>query len=461
MTTNTARKAVTVLGTAALALSLAACGTGGGADAGAGAEPGQPSASASSPASSASPSMSESMSGSASPSASASMSAGMPDESSGAMLMPASTGDPFADARTAAAHMPKTAETLAAGLATAADVQGDPTSDAATLRATLTAQLQEHVYLAGMTVATAYATDLESPETELASAALDENSRQLAGTIEAASDAETAEAFLALWREHIGYFVDYAAAAASGDAAGQEQAVADLEGYTREAGAFFEELTGGELPAEAVTESLHGHVDTLTTAIDGFAAGDPAAHDDLQAAAHHVGEAAGTISGGVVAATGMEGDPMDDAATLRAQLTYDLQEHVYLAGIAVFTAYTAEGGTDSEAFTAAAGTLDANSQALAEKVGSLAGEDQGAAFLDLWREHIGFFVDYAGARAAGDSQAAEQALADLDGYRPQAGDFFDGISGGELPAEDVAEGLGIHVETLAGAIDSMAEALVK
>ncbi|QCU79045.1 hypothetical protein E7744_13580 [Citricoccus sp. SGAir0253] len=455
MTTNTARKTTTVLGAVALALSLAACGAGGGA----GGESGQ----SSSPAASASPSMSESMSGamSASPSASAGMSEDMPEASSAAMPMPASTGDPFADARTAAAHMPETAETLAAGLVAAADVDGDPASEAATLRATLTAQLQEHVYLAGITVATAYATDLESPETELASAALDENSQELAATIEAASDAETAEAFLALWREHIGYFVDYAAAEKSGDAAGQEQAVADLEGYTREAGAFFEELTGGELPADAVTESLHGHVDTLTAAIDGLAAGDPAAYGDLRAAAHHVGEAAGTITGGVVAATGMEGDPMDDAAALRAQLTYDLQEHVYLAGIAVFTAYTAEGGTDSEAFTAAAGTLDENSQALAEAIGSLAGEDQGAAFLELWREHIGFFVDYAGARAAGDTEAAEQALADLDGYRPQAGEFLEGISGGELPAEEVAAGLGMHVETLAGAIDSMAEALVK
>jgi hypothetical protein len=444
MTMSTTNKTATVLGTLALALSLAACGAGGGDGAAGGG-----------------PSASSSASMSASPSASASMSAGMEHGSSGAMLMPASTGDPFADARTAAAHMPKTAEIMATGFATAADVDGDPASDAATLRATLTAQLQEHVYLAGMTVATAYATDLESPETELASAALDGNSQELAATIEAASDAETSEAFLELWREHIGYFVDYAAAARGGDEAGKEQAMADLEGYTQEAGAFFEELTGGELPAEAVTESLHGHVDTLTVAIDGFAAGDPAAYEDLRMAAHHVGEAAGTISGGVVTATGMEGDPMDDAATLRARLTYDLQEHVYLAGIAVFTAYTAEGGTDSEAFTAAAGILDANSEALAEKIGSLAGQEQGTAFLELWREHIGFFVDYAEAQASGDAEAAEQALMDLDGYRPQAGEFFDEISGGELPAADIAEGLGMHVETLAGAIDSMAEALVK
>lgn len=123
MTTNTTKKSAAVLGTIALALSLAACGAGGDA----GAQPDQSTASASM---------------SASPSASANTSGGMEGGASEDMPMPASTGDPFADARTAAAHMPKTAETLATGFATAADVGGDPSSDAATVRATLTAQLQ-------------------------------------------------------------------------------------------------------------------------------------------------------------------------------------------------------------------------------------------------------------------------------------------------------------------------------
>lgn len=38
---------------------------------------------------------------------------------------------------------------------------GDTNSDAAALRSTLTGQLHEHVYLAGMVVATAYATEGE------------------------------------------------------------------------------------------------------------------------------------------------------------------------------------------------------------------------------------------------------------------------------------------------------------
>ncbi|MPV38802.1 copper amine oxidase [Georgenia subflava] len=372
---------------------------------------------------------------------------------------PVSTGDPFADARTAAQHMPETAATLATGFVTALEIPGSVDSDAAVLRANLTALLQEHVYLAGIAVATAYAAGPDSAEFEAAAATLDENSVALSEAVGSLAGEEQGAAFLELWREHIGYFVDYAVAVQGGDTAARDEALADLDGYTGEAGAFFEQVSGGELPAADIASSLQMHVTTLTAAIDGLAAGSPEAYDALRAAAGHVVEAAGVLATGLATATGTEGDPNDEAATLRAELTAALQEHVYLASVAVFTAYTAEGGTDSEAFQAAAATLDANTVALSEAVGALAGEEQGDAFMALWREHIGYFVDYAG--AAGDDEAAQTALTELDGYRGEAGAFFEEISAGELPADAVAEGLAMHVQTLAGAIDSLGAALVQ
>ena len=375
-------------------------------------------------------------------------------------LMPMSTGDPFADARTAAAHMPETALTLATGLAAATGTEGDPASAAADLRAGLTSLLQEHVYLAGIAVATAYTAGADSAEFEAAAATLDENSVALSDAVGSLAGEEQGQAFLDLWRRHVGFFVDYAVAAKGGDQAGMDAAVANLQGYTTEAGAFFEQVSGGQLPAAAIAESLGMHITTLTAAIDALAAGDPTAYAKLQEAAAHVAMAAATLAGGFDAALELEGDPNDPASTLRAGLTELLQEHVYLASIAVFTAYTAEGGPESEAFTAAAGVLDENSVALSEAVASLAGAEQGEAFLGLWREHIGFFVDYAVATAGGDEEGRQEALAHLDGYRPQAGAFFEEVSGGELPADAVAEALTHHVETLAGAIDSLAGALV-
>ncbi|WP_250445898.1 hypothetical protein [Actinotalea sp. C106] len=376
-------------------------------------------------------------------------------------LMPMGTGDPFADARTAAAHMPETALTLATGLATATGTEGEVDSAAADLRAGLTALLQEHVYLAGTAVATAYTTGPDSDEFALAAEALDGNSVDLSTAIGELAGDEAEADFLALWREHVGFFVDYAVAQQAGDAEARDAALASLQGYTTDAGAFFEEISAGELPAAAIAESLEMHITTLTAAIDGLAAGDTGAYASLQEAASHVGMAAETIAGGLDTALDLDGDPSDPASTLRSDMTYLLQEHVYLAAISVFTAYTAEGGPESEAFTAAAGVLDENSVALSEAVTSLAGDENGAAFLDLWREHIGYFVDYAVARAGGDEQGTQDALRNLDGYRPQAGDFFEEVSGGELPSDAVAEGLTHHVETLAGAIDSLSAALVE
>lgn len=376
-------------------------------------------------------------------------------------LMPMGTDDPFVDARTAAAHMPETALTLATGLAAATGTAGDVASPAADLRAGLTALLQEHVYLAGIAVATAYTAGADSAEFEAAAAALDGNSVDLSEAIGSLAGEENAATFLEVWRSHIADFVDYAVARAGDDQAGVDQALSDLAAYTETAGGFFEQISNGALPADAIAQSLSMHVTTLTEAIDALAAGDPSAYAELQEAAAHVSESATTIAGGFDAALDLEGDPADDASTLRTGLTNLLQEHVYLASIAVFTAYTAEGGPESEAFTAAAGVLDENSVALSEAVTSLAGEENGAAFLDLWREHIGFFVDYAVAAAGDDEQGMQEALRNLDGYRPQAGAFFEDVSGGELPADAVAEGLGMHVETLAGAIDSLDAALVE
>lgn len=376
-------------------------------------------------------------------------------------IAPEGTGDPFADARTAAQHMPETGGTFAGAFSSALDLEGDSSSEAAELRSQMTAMLQEHVYLAGIAVATAYHAGPDSAEFELATETVDANSVALADAVGELAGDDARDQFLESWRAHIGYFVDYAVAVESGDTAGAEEAVANLRDYTTEAGMFFEEVSGGELPADAVTESLNGHVDTLAAAVDALAAGDPEAFSLLKMAGDHVVEGAAVLSGGLATATGLEGDPNDESSELRAALTANLNEHVYLAGIAVFVAYTDEEGLEGDAFAAAAEEVDVNAVELADAIGGLAGEENRDPFLQLWRDHIGYFVDYAGAVATEDDEAATAALEDLNQYRFDAGDFFEEVSAGELPADDVADGLAHHVKTLGGAIDSLNEALVQ
>ena len=336
-----------------------------------------------------------------------------------------------------------------------------PTTDdgASTLRAGLTSLLQEHVYLAGITIETAVDAggDLEAPAVQAAVATLDANSVALSEAVGSVAGPENGEAFLGLWREHIGFFVDYTLARATGDDAAAEQARADLDGYKQAAGAFFEEITAGEIPADALVENLNGHTETLFAAIDAVVAGDATAFDDLRMAAQHMFASALALSTGISAAAPemFPGDVTSAPAETRAVLTNLLQEHVYLAGIALEQAVEAGGDLEAPAVQAAVATLDANSVALSEVVGSVAGAENGEAFLGLWREHIGFFVDYTLGVATGDQAAADQARADLDGYKQAAGAFFEEITAGELPADALVESLNVHTDTVIATIDSL------
>lgn len=137
------------------------------------------------------------------------------------------------------------------------------------------------------------------------------------------------------------------------------------------------------------------------------------------------------------------------ASELRSTLSAGLTEHVYLAGIAVYAAVNAP-----DDFDAAAATLDENSVALSEAITSVYGDDAGAGFLELWRAHIGMFVDYTNAKAAGDDAAAKAAQDDLADYGVEFGDFIEGANP-ELPSEAIQASLQEHVKTLSAAIDAV------
>jgi hypothetical protein len=135
------------------------------------------------------------------------------------------------------------------------------------------------------------------------------------------------------------------------------------------------------------------------------------------------------------------------AAELRAGLTALLQEHVYLAGV---TTGTALSGDD---FKVPAATLDANSVALSKAIGSVYGEPAGKQFLELWRKHIGFFVDYTVGTATKDQAKKDKARADLDGYRADFGAFL-ASANPNLTKDAVAEALVPHVSSVFAAIDA-------
>lgn len=328
-----------------------------------------------------------------------------------------------------------------------------PTSDtpAAALRTALNGLLQEHVFLAAD--ATGAALGGRQAEFEAAATALDGNSVDLAKANGSVYGPEAEAAFLPLWRKHIGFVVDYSAGLIIKNTAMQEKAVNDLIAYSQEFGAFLNSASPS-LPADVVAELVKGHILTLKEVIDAQAAGDfTKAYTALRTAASHMPMIADAHAGAIVKQfpDKFPGSADSSAAALRSTLNLLLREHVFLAAAATNAALGAR-GTE---FKAAAAALDANSVALAQANGSVYGADAEAAFLPLWRKHIGFVVDYTVGVATNDTAKQEKAVNDLVAYSQEFGAFLNSASP-SLPADAVAELVKGHILSLKAVIDAQA-----
>lgn len=136
-------------------------------------------------------------------------------------------------------------------------------------------------------------------------------------------------------------------------------------------------------------------------------------------------------------------------AALKAKLNTLLSEHVYLAAAATGAAL---GGRDGE-FKAAAGALDNNSVDVSKAIGMVYGTGAEAAFLALWRKHIGFVVDYTTGIAGKDKMKADKAVNDLLQYTQDFGAFLSSANP-NLPKAAVADLVKGHVLTLKTVIDA-------
>ncbi len=182
----------------------------------------------------------------------------------------------------------------------------DPSNSAASeLRAGLTGLLDDHVWLAGTATGAALSKGATSSQFKAAAAELDANSVALAKAVGSAYPAAEAP-FLASWRQHIGFFVDYTVGVVTKDTAKQDKAKADLEGYRTTFGQLINSVVP-ELPAQAVADALTPHVSGLLAAIDAQAAGKTEQYNLLYLAAMHMPTTAKTLAGGIAANKGLAG----------------------------------------------------------------------------------------------------------------------------------------------------------
>ena len=172
-------------------------------------------------------------------------------------------------------------------------------SPAANLRVTLDRLLGEHAALAMNATNLGYSGSKSFPA---AAKSLDRNSVELSKAIASIYGAKAGNVFLNgkfQWRAHIGFFVDYTVALAKKDKAGQAKAVANLQRYTKEHGAFLATATG--LPKLAVQNDLLGHVLELKNQLDAYAKGDYTKSTALYREAYHHMFMTGDLLAGAIA----------------------------------------------------------------------------------------------------------------------------------------------------------------
>ncbi len=339
-------------------------------------------------------------------------------------------------------------------MGTTTEAAASVTSPAADLRVTLDELLGEHALLAMFATQKGYdgATDFEA-----IAKALDQNGVDLSEAIGSVYGDEAAQKFLdgkLLWRDHIGFFVDYTVGLAKKDKAAQDEAVGNLMGYNAASANFFATATG--LPEDALEDALAEHITGLKGQIDAYAAKDyPAAYTNVRDAYAHMFMTGDTLAGGIAAQDpdtfSSDGATMS-AADLRVALGRLLGEHAYLAMLATQKGYS--GAADFDEIAAA---LDQNSADIGAAIASVYGDEAGRQFLDgkfLWRDHIKFFVDYTVGLAKKDKAAQDEAVGNLMGYNAASAQFFATATG--LPASALEAGLKEHLMQLKGQIDAYA-----
>ena len=319
-------------------------------------------------------------------------------------------------------------------------------SPAADLRVALDRLLGEHALLAVFAMQKGADGDKDF---DAIAGALEANTVDLGNAIESVYGEEAETGFLDLWRKHIGFFVDYTVATAGDDADGQAAALEALDGY-REGFSTFLAGANPNIEADPVAAGLQMHVNQLTGALMTYQSGNFAeTYANVRESYLHMFGTGDTLAGAISA---QFPDKFSDEGTtpaavdLRVALDRLLGEHAMLAAFAM------QKGLDGDKdFDAIAGALEANTVDLGNAIESVYGEEAETGFLDLWRKHIGFFVDYTVATAGDDADGQAAALEALDGYREGFSTFLAGANP-NLEAGPLAEGLQMHVDQLTTAL---------
>jgi hypothetical protein len=143
-------------------------------------------------------------------------------------------------------------------------------SGAGTLRITVDRLLGEHMFLTGEVLRAALT---GTAYLDAAKAALDRNSADLGGLIQAGFGQAAAATFDQLWQDHIAAYLAYLDATKANDANAKAAALQQIDDAAVRIAGFFSAALPG-LDPTAVTQALQAHAGHLIREVDAYAAGD-------------------------------------------------------------------------------------------------------------------------------------------------------------------------------------------
>lgn len=137
---------------------------------------------------------------------------------------------------------------------------------------------------------------------------------------------------------------------------------------------------------------------------------------------------------------------------LRATLDSLLSEHYALAVDSMMKIYDGD-----EAADAAVATLDANAADMEPVIASVYGDEGGAAFVEIFDKHNMGTDDYAAAVKADDESMQEEALAQIQSFVDEMGEFLGTATEGNLPEDGATAALREHEDFIQETFDLYVE----
>ena len=323
-------------------------------------------------------------------------------------------------------------------------------SKAVELRSNLDMLLSEHAYLAADTMRKGAEGSKDFDESVKS---LNMNTKELSKAIGDVYGKDAGMEFEKMWSEHIGYFVDYVNATNNNDEKGRQEALNNLDNYRDTFSQFMATATDEKLEAKGLSDGLQMHVNQLVSAFDASVNGDyDKAYKYERESIHHMYMVSKGLSDAIT-----KQFPEDyhhtsattKAADLRSDLNYLMSEHAALAADAMQNGYDG-----SENYKASVKALEMNTKDLSKAIEDAYGKDAGMEFEKMWSEHIGYFVDYVEASKNNDKDAKQEAKSNLDNYSKEFGAFLSKATDNQLKSNELADGLGMHVDQLLASFDA-------